>query len=236
MIYWYCPNCKEELDGCHVTYQELCEYCGTQVLSVEESISPARLTEILEAERKGRLVVLPIPEESDYEGLKVKYRVYKARNNELVEDCFVLRPDKDPAAVAALTAYAKMTDNKQLSEDIFNWITPDEKVVVLPCKEFYEKAGDALFLVDDGDIIEVIHCGTQISPDGEIYAIVAADDKIFPYREAIAEYDTDPTDWCTNSKIIEPCDFGKTIFLTREEAETALKEAGTSDRRRNEGD
>jgi hypothetical protein len=59
MSYWYCPNCKQELDGCHVTYQELCEYCGTAVLSVPEGISQGRLEEIIEAETEGRLVVLP---------------------------------------------------------------------------------------------------------------------------------------------------------------------------------
>lgn len=57
--YWYCPKCKEELDGCHVTYQELCEYCGTAVLSVAESISQERLKELISAEADGRLVVLP---------------------------------------------------------------------------------------------------------------------------------------------------------------------------------
>ena len=57
--YWYCPKCKEELDGCHVTYQELCEYCGTAVLSVPESISQETIKEIIKAKADGRLVVLP---------------------------------------------------------------------------------------------------------------------------------------------------------------------------------
>ena len=57
--YWYCPKCKEELDGCHVTYQELCEYCGTAVLSVPESISQETIEEIIKAKAEGRLVVLP---------------------------------------------------------------------------------------------------------------------------------------------------------------------------------
>ena len=56
---WYCPKCKEELDGCHVTYQELCEYCGTAVLSVPESISQETIEEIIKAKADGRLVVLP---------------------------------------------------------------------------------------------------------------------------------------------------------------------------------
>ncbi len=57
--YWYCPNCKIELDGCHVTYEEKCEHCGTAVLSVPEGISQGRLEEIIEVETEGRLVVLP---------------------------------------------------------------------------------------------------------------------------------------------------------------------------------
>jgi hypothetical protein len=57
--YWYCPKCKEELDGCHVTYQELCEYCGTAVLSVPESISQETIEEIIKAKADGRLVELP---------------------------------------------------------------------------------------------------------------------------------------------------------------------------------
>lgn len=32
--------------------------------------------------------------DNDYAGLKVKYIVRKASNGELVDDCFVLRPDK----------------------------------------------------------------------------------------------------------------------------------------------
>lgn len=60
----------------------------------------------------------PVPE-SDYDGLKLKYRVYKARNNEPVEGCFVLRPEKDAAARAALHAYADHEDcPHQLAQDI----------------------------------------------------------------------------------------------------------------------
>ncbi len=57
-----------------------------------------------------------------YEGLKGKYLVFKADTGERVENCFVLRPDKDKAAVEALRAYAEATDNKILSEDIYNWV------------------------------------------------------------------------------------------------------------------
>lgn len=61
-------------------------------------------------------------DESSYQGLKEKYIVLKKSSGEIVDNCFVLRPDKDTSAVAALRAYAADTDNKQLSEDIYSWV------------------------------------------------------------------------------------------------------------------
>ena len=65
-------------------------------------------------------------------GLYGKYTVYKNKDGSLVTDCFILRPAKDPAAVAALRAYATATDNAELSADIINWIgaEPNEWVSV----------------------------------------------------------------------------------------------------------
>ena len=63
-----------------------------------------------------------------YKGLKAKYLVFKANTGERVDNCFVLRPDKDPAAVAALRAYAATTDNKILAEDIYNWVGKGESL------------------------------------------------------------------------------------------------------------
>lgn len=57
-----------------------------------------------------------------YKGLKAKYLVFKADTGEMVENCFILRPDKDAAAVEALRAYAKVTDNETLKNDIYNWV------------------------------------------------------------------------------------------------------------------
>ena len=59
MSYWYCPNCKIELDGCHVTYEEKCEYCGSDVLFVPETISQEELDELIKAKAEGRLMMLP---------------------------------------------------------------------------------------------------------------------------------------------------------------------------------
>lgn len=66
-----------------------------------------------------------------YEGLKEKYLVFKADTGEKVRNCFVLRPDKDPAAIVALRAYAEVTDNENLAGDIYIWVGKDNNV---PCK------------------------------------------------------------------------------------------------------
>ena len=93
----------------------------------------------------------------------------------------------------------------------------------LPCKEVYEKSGDTVWLIYDYEVTECIHCGAGFGADGIITISLAADDKIFPYRTPDPEHDLDPTDWCTNYTGVTPNDFGKTVFLTREEAEAALQ-------------
>ena len=78
-----------------------------------------------------------------------------------------------------------------------------EKLIsVVPCKEFYSKTGDTAFLIEDGEIIEVVYGGAKIDFKGELKATIIADDEIFPYREPDAERDMDPTDWCTNTEEI----------------------------------
>lgn len=57
-----------------------------------------------------------------HKGLKAKYLVFGAASGKEIKNCFVLRPDKDPAAVEALRAYARTTDNETLAEDIYNWV------------------------------------------------------------------------------------------------------------------
>lgn len=52
-------------------------------------------------------------------GLYGKYEVTK--DGEPVEDCFVLRPERDPAAAIALAVYAEVTDNDQLRADLRAW-------------------------------------------------------------------------------------------------------------------
>lgn len=73
------------------------------------------------------------PNEPERAGLYGKYSVYKNKDGSQVTDCFVLRPDKDPAAVVALTAYATATDNAELAADIRGWIGSEPNEPLTPC-------------------------------------------------------------------------------------------------------
>ena len=128
----------------------------------------------------------------DYKGLKAKYLVFKADTGEIVVNCFILRPDKDAAAVEALRAYANATDNKTLAEDIYSWVgkgepvqewisvderIPQNFVSVLgymtdagefpPVRECYT-VGNAFFFPALGDVHPVSHwCELPQPPKGE---------------------------------------------------------------------
>lgn len=93
------------------------------MMSVLNSIGGGytRLRELAEAARDGRVIITDTTDtDIAHDGLKLKYRVYKAENNAPVENCFVLRPMKDRAARIAMEAYAKATENNELSEGIFD--------------------------------------------------------------------------------------------------------------------
>ena len=60
-------------------------------------------------------------------GLCEKYVVFKLEDQQMVTDCFVLRPEREfrkgsIAAVEALKAYALATKNRQLAEDLIEWV------------------------------------------------------------------------------------------------------------------
>lgn len=98
-------------------------------------------------------------------------------------------------------------------------------LVRLPCKEAYSRSGDFVYLIYDYEIIECVHCGLGIDPlSGKAYITLATDEKLFLYRSPDPEQDLDPTDWCTNATDVEVSELGKTVFLTREEAEKKLEE------------
>lgn len=54
--------------------------------------------------------------------LGIKYDVREVGTDELVHNCFVLRPDCDKAARVALAVYAGMTNNRQLGLDIMEYL------------------------------------------------------------------------------------------------------------------
>ena len=85
--------------------------------------------------RKALQPTLIPPKEPERAGLYGKYTVYKNKDGSLVTDCFILRPAKDPAAVAALRAYAATTDNAELAADIINWVgaEPNEPLTCDGC-------------------------------------------------------------------------------------------------------
>ena len=90
-------------------------------------------------------------------GLYGKYTVYKNKDGSLVTDCFILRPAKDQAAVAALRAYAAATDNAELSADIINWVgaEPNEPLSIEQLREMDGEPVYVVFLPDiDGEKLQ----------------------------------------------------------------------------------
>ena len=98
------------------------------------------------------------------------------------------------------------------------------RLVVLPSNQVWESQGDIVYYIYDYEITECVNCGISIYADGKAWICLEADEDIFPYREPIAEFDTDPTDWCKKTTDVLALEWGKTVFLTKEEAEKALKE------------
>lgn len=106
-----------------------------------------------------RQPTLTPPNEPERAGLYGKYTVYKNKDGSLVTDCFILRPAKDPAAVAALRAYADATDNAELAADIINWVgaEPNEQLTPETLKGMVREAGKPVVvwtvsLEDDGSL------------------------------------------------------------------------------------
>lgn len=93
----------------------------------------------------------------------------------------------------------------------------------LSCKEVYESNGDTVYYIFEDEITECINCGVSIDADGKLYFTLICDENIFPYREPDAEHDNDSTDWCTDSINLSIDEYGKTVFLSKEQAEETLK-------------
>jgi len=114
------PNTREKLIELLETVVSPNEvHCDGEVL-----VSTSRIADHLIANgvTVGKLLTEYLHPVVNYAGLKGKYLVFKADTGEQVSNCFVLRPDKDTAAVEALRAYARNTNNETLAEDIYNWV------------------------------------------------------------------------------------------------------------------
>lgn len=98
------------------------------------------------------------------------------------------------------------------------------RLLRLPCKEVFCSSGDEVYYIFDNEIVECIHCGLFVDFEGKLWISLACNEDIFPYRSPDAEHDLDPTDWCKNTTEVLVNEFGKTVFLTKSEAEAKLKE------------
>src|SRR5690554_792173 len=68
--------------------------------------------------------------EEQVKGLFNKYQIINRETGEEVEgQYFVLKPEKDHAARAALEKYAEITNNEQLEQDIYAWLHSLPKVI-----------------------------------------------------------------------------------------------------------
>ena len=116
--------------------------------------------------------------------------------------------------------------NRNVLQKLAEYETAEDegRLVVLPSNQVWESQGDIVYYIFDYEITECVNCGISIYADGKAWIDLEADEDIFPYREPIAEFDTDPTDWCKKTTDVLSLEWGKTVFLTREEAEKALKE------------
>lgn len=123
---------------------------------------------------------------------------------------------KDNTEMTVNTAIKKLSDYEDLEEQ--------GKLLKLPCAEVYKSSGDYVFYIFEDEIVECINCGVQIEADGNAVFTLAANEKIFPYREPDSEHDLSPEDWCHETVELSVHEWEKTVFLTREEAEAALKE------------
>lgn len=112
---WGCPANIGDSSCLDVLHKDAADALESQQKRIEK----------LEKEQGKPLTAFLSPIDA-YKGLKRKFLVFKSDTGEIVENCFVLRPGKDPAAVEALRAYARATDNATLSADIVNWVGKGE--------------------------------------------------------------------------------------------------------------
>ena len=116
-----------------------------------------------------------------------------------------------------------------LKFDQYKKLEKQGRLLKLPCAEVYKSSGDYVFYIFEDEIVECINCGVQIEADGNMVFTLAANEKVFPYREPDSEHDLSPEDWCKETITLSVCEWGKTVFITQEKAEDALEKlSGTA--------
>ena len=119
----------------------------------------------------GASVIELVPQEGT-DGLKRKYIVMKSDTGEPVEGCFVLRPDKDEAAIDALNAYADATENQVLAADIRKWlstVTRQRGVTRICACGKCGKTSEIVCLVDDVPYCEACFLGALQAEDWSFF-------------------------------------------------------------------
>lgn len=77
---------------------------------------------------------------NEQSGLYEKYVVIKKVDGTTITDCFILVPEKDPAAVVAIQAYAAATSDKRLADELYKWVgKPMRKPLTLNQVNIYEE-------------------------------------------------------------------------------------------------
>lgn len=129
-----CPCCGQAIPAMLPVDKRLLASIVAEGLAIQDAV---RTVEHGVVEGQEAMPTLTPPNEPERAGLYGKYTVYKNKDGSLVTDCFILRPAKDPAAVAALRAYAAATDNAELSADIINWVgaEPNEPLTLEDAKK-----------------------------------------------------------------------------------------------------
>ena len=70
----------------------------------------------------------PAEEVCGMKGLYSRYEVRKRSDGTPVNNCFVLRPDRDDAAIAAMLAYADATSDSQLAKELREWVEFEQRM------------------------------------------------------------------------------------------------------------
>ena len=152
--------------------------------------------------------------------MNLKYREVEQVTERLTEKIMVSKDGE------ILGYRIKPFHERQATQKLAEYETAEEegRLVVLPSTQVYSSLGGYVYYIYDYEIAECVNCAITIDADGRMWICLAADEDIFPYREPIAEFDTDPTDWCQKAIDVLVSEWGKTVFLTHEEAEKALEE------------